>query len=97
VDVYLPDALWLRLHPVKTVRRFVVRFEGKTPKQLKAEAAARAKKAEAARCKVLEAQQEQKRQEQMVARRLSFLRTLAYSIGVAAAGVAGWFLLRAVV
>jgi hypothetical protein len=32
-DVYLPDDLWRRLHPAKTVREWYVRFEGKTDKQ----------------------------------------------------------------
>jgi hypothetical protein len=41
-DVYLPDDLWRRLHPTKTMREWFVRFEGETDKQ-------RAHAAEAAR------------------------------------------------
>lgn len=33
VDVYLPDDLWLRLHPAKVKRRWYVGFEGKPPKE----------------------------------------------------------------
>lgn len=29
-DVYLPDDLWQRIHPAKTVKEFFVRFEGET-------------------------------------------------------------------
>jgi hypothetical protein len=29
-DVYLPDAVWLRLHPARTVREWFVRFDGPT-------------------------------------------------------------------
>ncbi len=32
-EVFLPDAIWRRLHPIKTVRWFYVRFEGLTPEQ----------------------------------------------------------------
>jgi len=31
VDVYLPDGIWLRLHPAKTATRWEVRFEGGPP------------------------------------------------------------------
>ena len=37
VDVYLPDDLWRRLHPVKTADRWIVRFEGKSIGQLEEE------------------------------------------------------------
>jgi len=37
VDVYLPDDLWRRLHPVKTANRWMVRFEGKSVGQLEEE------------------------------------------------------------
>jgi hypothetical protein len=33
-DVYLPDEVWRRLHPVETVRRWYMRFEGKTRSEL---------------------------------------------------------------
>jgi hypothetical protein len=36
VDVFLPDELWRRLHPVKVVRPWWVRFEGSTRRQEKA-------------------------------------------------------------
>jgi hypothetical protein len=36
-DVYLPDDLWLRLHPAKTTSVWYVRFDGKRPKELKEE------------------------------------------------------------
>ena len=47
VDVYLPDDLWRRLHPAKTVREWYVRFTGETDgereaKRRRAEAAAEA-------------------------------------------------------
>jgi uncharacterized integral membrane protein len=32
-DVYLPDDLWRRLHPVRTVREWFVRFDGETGAQ----------------------------------------------------------------
>jgi hypothetical protein len=41
-DVYLPDDLWRRLHPAKTVREWFVRFEGKTSFELTQEAHERA-------------------------------------------------------
>lgn len=28
VDVYLPDALWLKLHPIRTAKSWIVRFSG---------------------------------------------------------------------
>jgi hypothetical protein len=34
VDVYLPDALWRKLHPARTIQEWFVRFEGKTRSQL---------------------------------------------------------------
>lgn len=34
-DVYLPDAVWRRLHPVKKVREFFVGFAGPTPREKK--------------------------------------------------------------
>jgi hypothetical protein len=37
-DVYLPDDLWSRLHPVKTTARWYVRFDGKRQKELEEEA-----------------------------------------------------------
>lgn len=52
VDVYLPDDLWKRLHPVRTVREWYVRFDGET-------AAHRIERERAAR----EAQREQRAQE----------------------------------
>jgi len=36
-DVYLPDGVWLRLHPVKKVREFFVGFAGPTPLERKRE------------------------------------------------------------
>jgi hypothetical protein len=42
-DVYLPDDLWRRLHPAKTMREWYVRFEGVTDKQREAEARRAAK------------------------------------------------------
>ncbi len=36
-DVYLPDDVWRRLHPVATVKEWFIRFEGKTRTQLAAE------------------------------------------------------------
>jgi len=36
-DVYMPDELWKRLHPVKAVREWFVRFEGLTSKERYAE------------------------------------------------------------
>lgn len=36
-DVYLPDPVWARLHPAKTVREWFVRFEGPTRPELAAE------------------------------------------------------------
>jgi hypothetical protein len=36
-DVYLPDDLWRRLHPAKTVREWYVRFEGETDREREAE------------------------------------------------------------
>ncbi len=33
VDVYIPDAVWQRMHPVKGTAEWFVRFEGKTLKQ----------------------------------------------------------------
>jgi len=32
-DVYLPDAVWARLHPVKTMTRWYVRYEGPTTRE----------------------------------------------------------------
>jgi hypothetical protein len=43
-DVYLPDDLWRRLHPVKTMSPWFVRFEGKTRAELAAEDAERARR-----------------------------------------------------
>lgn len=40
-DVYLPDGVWLRLHPIKKVREFFVGFAGKTPRERKREDEAR--------------------------------------------------------
>jgi hypothetical protein len=40
VDVYLPDDLWRRLHPVKTVSEWFVRFEGLSSAELRASVAA---------------------------------------------------------
>jgi hypothetical protein len=40
-DVFLPDEVWVRLHPVETGRRFYVRFEGRTRAELRREAAER--------------------------------------------------------
>lgn len=37
VDVYVPDAIWTRLHPVKTTVEWFLVFEGKPPKELEAE------------------------------------------------------------
>jgi len=37
-DVYLPDDLWARLHPIKTTRRWYVRFDGKRQKEREEEA-----------------------------------------------------------
>ena len=34
VDVYIPDPVWLRLHPVKTVRKWYMAFEGESPEAL---------------------------------------------------------------
>lgn len=51
-EVYLPDAVWRRLHPVKKVQEFFVGFAGPTPReqkqqeQLRAEAAGRAREAQ---------------------------------------------------
>jgi len=36
-EVYIPDAIWKRLHPVKKVQEWFVCFKGKTDKQLLAE------------------------------------------------------------
>ncbi|MBW2263599.1 MAG: hypothetical protein JRG91_16680 [Deltaproteobacteria bacterium] len=36
-DVYLPDDLWKRLHPVKTSSTWYVRFDGKSQKRLERE------------------------------------------------------------
>jgi hypothetical protein len=43
-DVYLPDDLWRRLHPVKTMSPWFVRFEGKTRAELAAEDLERVKR-----------------------------------------------------
>ena len=45
-EVYLPDDLWRRLHPAKTMREWYVRFEGQTDKQLAEEERRRAESAE---------------------------------------------------
>jgi hypothetical protein len=37
-DVYLPDDLWRRLHPAKTMREWFVRFEGATDREREEEA-----------------------------------------------------------
>ncbi len=37
VDVYIPDAVWTRLHPAKGTAEWFVRFEGKTAARLAAE------------------------------------------------------------
>lgn len=39
-DVFLPDEVWRRLHPVKTVQWFYAAFEGKTVEQRERDAAA---------------------------------------------------------
>lgn len=50
VDVFLPDDLWRRLHPVKVVQPWWVRFEGSTRRQEKvASDAAEQRRREAAR------------------------------------------------
>jgi DNA-directed RNA polymerase subunit RPC12/RpoP len=36
-EVYIPDPVWNRLHPVKTAEEWFINFEGKTKKQLEAE------------------------------------------------------------
>ncbi len=36
-DVYLPDAVWQKLHPVKVVTPFYVRFEGQTWREIERE------------------------------------------------------------
>jgi DNA-directed RNA polymerase subunit RPC12/RpoP len=38
-DVFLPDALWSRLHPVRTVHEWYVRFDGETVAQRRARVA----------------------------------------------------------
>ncbi len=48
VDVYIPDAVWARLHPVKKTAEWFIRFEGKTPSQRAAEIRARDVKEEKA-------------------------------------------------
>jgi hypothetical protein len=48
-DVYLPDDLWRRLHPVKVVRPWYVRFEGETQRQREAERRAQERRREAER------------------------------------------------
>ncbi len=48
-DVYLPDDLWRRLHPMKTMAPWFVRFEGASRADLEREAGARARLEEEAR------------------------------------------------
>lgn len=50
-DVYLPDAVWRRLHPVKKVREFFVGFAGLTPREKKNQEQARKDDAKRARQK----------------------------------------------
>jgi len=45
-EVYVPDAIWTRLHPVKKVQEWFACFEGKTEKQLKTERRLKDKKEE---------------------------------------------------
>ena len=45
-EVYIPDAIWTRLHPVKKVQEWFACFEGKTEKQLKTERRLRDKEEE---------------------------------------------------
>jgi hypothetical protein len=37
VEVYVPDAIWTRLHPVETTAEWFLAFEGKPPKEMEAE------------------------------------------------------------
>ncbi|MBW1881165.1 MAG: hypothetical protein JRJ84_22655 [Deltaproteobacteria bacterium] len=48
VEVYLPDEVWARLHPVEKVREWWVRFEGPTKAQLEAQRRLRDREEEAA-------------------------------------------------
>jgi Zn finger protein HypA/HybF involved in hydrogenase expression len=41
-EIYLPDAVWRRLHPVKTVTPFFARFQGRTAAELEREERERA-------------------------------------------------------
>ena len=45
-EVYIPDAIWKRLHPVKKVQEWFACFQGKTEKQLLAERRVRDKEEE---------------------------------------------------
>lgn len=46
VDVYIPDAVWARLHPVQGTEEWFIRFEGKTLKKLENERRKRDQKEE---------------------------------------------------
>jgi hypothetical protein len=48
-DVYLPDDLWRRLHPVRTMASWFVRFEGRSQRELEREASSRREQQERAR------------------------------------------------
>jgi len=71
-DVYLPDAVWRKLHPVKVVTPFYVRFEGQTRREREElEAAERAE-----RQRVEEAERAERRQlEQAERAKLNELRS----------------------
>ncbi len=92
VDVYLPDQVWRRLHPVKVVTPFYVRFEGPTQKdRRRAEEAEKARREQAqlleqARLDA-EAAEQHERQVQ-AARRVAWRVALMFA--ACAAALVGW-------
>lgn len=84
-EVYLPDPVWLRLHPARTVREWYVRFEGPTRPELAAQRAEAQRQAQASADSLAEGQREARVDE---AKRSAYL-WLGLLYGLAALTMAG--------
>lgn len=91
-DVYLPDDLWRRLHPVKVVMPFYVRFEGPTQKDLQ-----RAQEAEhkrQAQAQMVEQAHEDALRSEQLQRQIRATRRVAWTVALlfaaSAAALVGW-------
>ncbi len=91
-DVYLPDEVWRRLHPVKVVTPFYVRFEGQTQKEreraLQAENARWAQAEAAKEARLAEVRDQEHEQEVLAAGRTAWRVALLFA--ASAAALVGW-------